>query len=81
MNIALKKIELIEWLARIQDEKTIREIEALKKGAAKMAYESRMPKTISDLQAKIDRSEEDIKAGRVYNQDEVESFFKTKFRK
>ena len=35
MNIALKKIELIEWLSRLQDEKLIKRIEALRQGSAK----------------------------------------------
>ncbi len=81
MDLAIKKIELIEWLARIQDEKIISEIEALKKGTVKIAYDLRMPRTAHDLQAKIDRSEEDIKEGRTYQQDEVASYFKTKFTK
>lgn len=81
MDLAVKKIELIEWLARIQDEKIIREIEALKESAAKIAYELRMTKNMNDLQAKIDRSKEDIKSNRIYKHEEVESFFKTKFKK
>lgn len=81
MDIALKKVELIEWLARLQDEKLIQRIEDLRKGSAKDAYESRMPKTMEELQEKLDRSEQDFKAGRIHTQKEVEAFFKTKFGK
>lgn len=81
MNIALKKIELIEWLARVQDEKLIQRIEALRKGSVSEAYESRIPKSMEDLQEKLNRSEEDIKAGRVHTQEEVKSYFKNKFEK
>jgi hypothetical protein len=33
MDIAVKKIELIEWLTRLQDEKLIKKVEGLKKEA------------------------------------------------
>ncbi len=81
MDIAVKKIELIEWLARLQDESLIQKIEVLRKGSIKDIYEQRMPKTKEDLQTKLDRSEQDIKTGKVHSQEEVESFFKTKFGK
>lgn len=44
MDITLKKIELIDWLTRLQDEKLIQKIEALRKGSAKDAYVARTPK-------------------------------------
>ena len=81
MNIASKKIELIEWLARVQDEKLIQRIEALRKGSVSAVYESRVPKSMEDVQEKLDRSEEDIKAGRVHTQEQVRSYFKNKFEK
>jgi hypothetical protein len=81
MNIALKKIELIEWLARVQDEKLLQRIEALRKGSVNEAYESRTPKSMEDLQEKLSRSEDDIKAGRVHTQEEVKSYFKSRFEK
>ena len=77
MDIALKKIEPIEWLARIQDESLIQKIEVLRKGSIKEVYEHRMPKTNEELQTKLDRSEQDIQAGKVHSHEEVESIFKT----
>jgi|GEM_PF-7124143 len=35
MDIALKKVELIEWWARLQDEKLIQSIDTLKKKLCK----------------------------------------------
>lgn len=81
MDIAVKKVELIEWLARLQDESLIQRIEALKKGSAKDAYELRIPKTQEDLEKKLERSKQDIDAGRVLSQEEVEAFFKAKIGK
>ena len=80
MDIAIKKVELIEWLARLQDEKLIQRIEALKKGSIKELYEQRTPKTMEEVQAKLDRSERDIQSGKVHSQEEVESYFKARFK-
>lgn len=81
MDIAVKKVELIEWLARLQDEKIIQRIETLRKGSIKELYELRMPKTQEELQMKLNRSEADIREGRVHSQEEVESYFKARFKK
>ena len=54
MDIALKKIELIEWLTRLQDERSIQKVENLRKGPANNLYESRMPKSMAELQKKTD---------------------------
>lgn len=80
MDIAVKKVELIEWLARLQDEKLIQRIEILKKGSVKEAYELRTPKTMEDLQAKLDQSEKDISSGKVHTQQEAEDYFKARFK-
>lgn len=79
MDIALKKIELIEWLVRLQDEKLIQRIETLKKDSIKDMYERRTPKTLEELQTKLDYSQKDISSGKVHTQQEVEDYFKTKF--
>ena len=77
----MKKIELIEWLVRVQDESLLEKIEDLRKGSIKDIYEQRIPKTLDHLQAKVDLAERDISEGKVYSQDEVEAIFKNKFRK
>lgn len=81
MNIAVRKVELIEWLARLQDEKLIDRIENLRKNSVKELYEQRMPKTTNELQSKLEKSEEDILAGRVHAQEDVVKYFNTKFKK
>lgn len=80
MNIAVKKVELIEWLARLQDEKLIQRIEMLRKDSIKEIYEQRMPKSMEQLQAKLERSEKDIIEGKVHSQEEVENYFKDRFK-
>jgi len=79
MDIALKKVELIEWLTRLQDESLLQRIDALRKGSVKEIYESRMPRNAEELKQKLDRAEEDFKAGRVHSQEDVEKYFKDKF--
>ena len=78
---SVKKVELIEWPERLQDEKLIQRIETLRKGSIKELYEQRMPKTMEELQAKLDRSEKDIDEGKLYSQEEVENRFKGRFKK
>jgi len=80
MDIAIRKVELIEWLARLQDENVIQRVETLKKGAVKELHEQRTPRTMSEMQAKLDKSEKDIQSGKVHSQEEVEGYFKTKFK-
>ena len=80
MDIAVKKVELIEWLARLQDEKLIQRIETLRKNSIQELYEQRMPKTREGLQAKLNQSEKDINAGKVYSQEEVENYFNARFK-
>jgi len=81
MDISVKKVELIEWPARLQDEKLIQRIETLRKGSIKELYEQRMPKTMEELQAKLDRSEKDIDEGKLYSKEEVDNYFKGRFKK
>ena len=81
MDMSLKKIELIEWLARLQDESLIQKIESLKKSSVEDIYGQRVPKNSRDLQSKLERSEQDIKTGKVHSQEEVEAIFRSKFTK
>ena len=80
MDIAIRKVELIEWLARLQDENVIQRVETLKKGEVKELYEQGTPSTMAEMQAKLDRSEKDIQSGKVHSQEEVEGYFKAKFK-
>lgn len=81
MDIALKKVELIEWLIRIQDESLLQSVEALRKKAVADAYQRNTPRTLAELQESLDRSQLDILAGRVYTQEEVEGIIRSKYGK
>jgi len=80
MDIAVKKVELIEWLARLQDEKLIQRIETLKKSSTKELYEQRVPNTKEELEGKLDQSEKDFQEGKIHSQEQVESYFKARFK-
>lgn len=80
MDIAVKKVELIEWLARLQDEKLIQRIEALKKKSVNEWYEQRMPKNLTQILEKVKLSEQDVIENNVHEQDSVENYFKAKFK-
>jgi hypothetical protein len=75
MNLAVKKIELINWLTK-QDETMINKIDTLRKSSIETIYSSRMSE---NLESRLKRSESDVHAGRTHSQDEVESYFKGKF--
>jgi predicted transcriptional regulator len=77
MDLAVKKLELINWLTA-QDEAMIKKIDELRKSSIESTYMARMSENID---AKLARSEADIKAGRTHSHEEVESYFKSKFSK
>lgn len=77
MDLAVKKIELINWLTK-QDEAMIKKIDILRKSSIESLYSGRMSES---LETKLKRAEMDIKDGRTHIQDEVESYFESKFRK
>ena len=73
MNIAAKKVELIEWLAKIQDKSLLEKVEILKKKAIAESYESKMkPMTSRQYKSLLDQAEEDYKNGRVTSQENLE---------
>lgn len=78
MDIAVKKVELISWLTKLQDETILKKVEALRKSSIKEIYDLRTPGSVEELQRKLDQSEVDIKAGRIHTQEEVELYFKSK---
>lgn len=74
MNIAVKKVELIEWLAGIQDRSLLEKLDILKRKAIAESYESRMkPMTSQRYKSLLDRAEEDYKRGRVTSQEDLEN--------
>jgi hypothetical protein len=73
MDIAVKKIELIEWLTKVQDKTMIKKIESLKNQAIKNSYETKLkPMSSKAYKAMLEKSEEDYKQGRLINQKTLE---------
>ncbi|HEY8935262.1 MAG TPA: hypothetical protein VIM65_08575 [Cyclobacteriaceae bacterium] len=73
MDIALKKIELIEWLTKVQDKTMIKKIESLKNQAIKSSYEAKLkPMSSKAYKTMLEKSEEDYKQGRLINQKALE---------
>ena len=69
MDIAVKKIELIEWLTKVQDKSVIKKVESLKN----QSYEARLkPMSSKVYKAMLEKSEEDYKQGRVTSQKDLE---------
>lgn len=74
MDLAVKKIELINWLTR-QDEAMVEKIDALRKSSMEWKYHLRMGEK---LESKLNRSEADIKSGRIHSQEDVEAYLENK---
>ncbi len=60
MNIAVKKIELIEWLSRVQDETLIKKVEGLRKKAESDWWDTLTKNEQEDILAGV----ADLEAGR-----------------
>lgn len=72
MNIAVRKIELIEWLSGVQDENLIKRVEGLKKEA-----ETDWLDTLTkEQQEDIDAGLSDLEAGRKKNFNKVLSAYR-----
>lgn len=73
MNIAVKKVEIIEWLVQLKDEQLLDKVEKLKKQSIKEAYESRLrPMSAKAYKAMLEQAENDFKQGRVISQERLE---------
>ena len=73
MDIAVKKVELIEWLARLQDKSLLEKVDSLKKKAVTEAYEAKMkPMSSAEYKSMLDQAEDDLKNGRVTSQEDLE---------
>lgn len=72
MNLQTEKLQLIEWLAGLQDADIVRRLLEVKQDSEAAAYEASLkPMTVEELVTRSRASDEDIKAGRVYDIDEV----------
>ena len=58
MNLAVKKIELIEWLSRVQDENLIKKVEGLRKEAEADWWDALTKEQQEDIEAGVTDLEE-----------------------
>lgn len=73
MDVAAKKVELIEWLAKIQDKSILKKVESLKTASVKDAYERNLkPMSSKAYKAMLETSMEDYRKGRIINQKDLE---------
>ncbi|MBS1543810.1 MAG: hypothetical protein JST14_09270 [Bacteroidetes bacterium] len=73
MDLAVKKVELIEWLTKVNDKSTIRKVENLKNQSIKESYEAKLkPMTSRAYKSMLESSEKDYKKGRVTSQKALE---------
>ena len=72
MDIQVKKLELIEWIAQISDINIISKMDKIRRTYLIMSNDNIKPMTVKEFYASIERAEEDIKSGRIYTQEEVE---------
>ena len=72
MDIQLKKLELIEWIAQISDVNIISKMDKIRRTYLSMSNENIKPMSVEEFYASIERAEEDIRSGRIYTQEEVE---------
>ena len=73
MNIAVKKVELIEWLTRVQDRTVIEKIESLKNQSIKNSYEAKLkPMSSKAYKSMLEKSEEDYKQRKIISQKALE---------
>ncbi|WP_339925913.1 hypothetical protein [uncultured Cyclobacterium sp.] len=75
MDLAVKKIELINWLTT-QDETMIKKVDALRRSSMESAYRAGMGEK---LESKLGRSKADRKSGKTHSQEDVENFFESKW--
>lgn len=73
MNIAVKKVELIEWLAKLEDKTLLEQVDNLKKKAIKETYLAKMkPMTSTKYSAMLDRAEKDLENGKFTSSEDLE---------
>jgi len=72
MNIQVKKLELIEWIAQMSDENIINKMNKIRETYLTFTKEKVKPMSLEEFYASIDKAEKDIKSGKIYSQQEAE---------
>ena len=72
MNTAEKKLNLITWLAELNDSEILEELDRIKKRSTIERYQkSLQPMTFEELRESLAESEEDYQKGRIISQEEL----------
>jgi hypothetical protein len=72
-DLQVRKLTLIEWLARTDDETLIKEIESLQKKRRIAKYEKNLkPMTQAELIKRAKRANKEIEEGKYISSDELE---------
>ncbi len=72
MEIRIKKLELIEWLITINDERALDMVDELRKKISKTDSASIKRKTIEELLNELETSDADFKGGNAISIEELE---------
>lgn len=72
MDLQTRKLNIIAYLAQMQDEDFFRKIEHLILGQSKEATEELRPFTVEELVLRLEKSEEDYRNGDFKTQEEIE---------
>lgn len=81
MNTQARKLNFIEEYLRLNNPASLEKLEALLRRERQKELSSKLkPMSVAELNQRIKKSEADIKAGRVYTSEEVERYFKSKFK-
>jgi hypothetical protein len=72
MDIQLKKLELIEWIAQMTDAKIISRMDKIRRTYLTMTEGKVKPMSLDEFYASIEKAEKDLKEGKVFSQEEAE---------
>ena len=82
MDLQLRKLLFIEECIRLNNEKIIAKLESVLRKESRKAFKEKLkPMSWAALQERLDISEQDIQAGKIHTQKEVEAHFKNKMSK
>ncbi|MBM2817085.1 MAG: hypothetical protein HW421_3847 [Ignavibacteria bacterium] len=76
MDLATKKLSLIQWLSELNDISIINKIEKLKSEI--ITHQNLMPLTIDDLIDRHNQAEQDIRTNSMIDQEALASYFQNK---
>lgn len=77
MNTAEKKLDLITWLAELNDSEVLEQLDQIKKRSIVERYQKALqPMSSEELRESLAESEEDYRNGRIISQEELEKRIK-----